>query len=486
MSFSGTKNSASNYKSENSRKKRKNNQLDENLPKMEEQEFKFVATSVLELDHEEEVITGDPDFSDLENPLKLEDDPESVQVVTIEEDDDNSLSDKLEPIQFRLKEFVNQNNCTNSVTFFNSKKQFSKCPACNALFISKQRMRSHILTHAHRGSDKRVICNYCNFTTDDVDLFNSHLKCHENQCEVCNQYFFKKKIFESHLEVVKSTYTIRYKRDHFKNYVCNSCNLSFDFVHQLQKHWFKHTCTEKKTYQCDSCSALFDTVQNLENHVCLQCPICLKTYSSFPTLRAHTRFAKHFLYCKICKYEFSLRVDHVRHLELHKKKFKPYEKLMLCLKTEDESTLKCEVCGKLLQTDASFVSHVYDEHKLNVTNYKRYNKFTHCLQADDGSTFQCEVCGKLVSTELNFVNHVYKEHKINVTRDDGENSNSEDQSRSSVKVMDDITFEEIKIEEDNEEEEDNDNYEDYEQLEEEEEEEEEEEIEEEEEEDEED
>ncbi|XP_051174730.1 PR domain zinc finger protein 15-like [Leptopilina boulardi] len=457
MSFSGTKNRTTKYKTENSSKKRKN-QLDENEENIQDQDFKFVATTMLELDHEEEVITGDPDdpgFSDSENPLKLEENTEAVQIITIE-DDNNSLSDNLEPIQFRLNEFVNQNNFTNQVSFNIPKKQFIKCPACNALFLTRCKLKSHLLTHAfEENNDKQLICNYCNFSTDDLDVFSSHLKCHENQCEVCNQCFSKKKVFESHMLIAKNSFSV--KRDHFKNLICISCNLSFDFVHQLQKHWFKHTCFENKTYQCDSCSALFDTVEQLEIHVCLQCPVCLKIYSSFPTLRSHTRFEKHYLYCKICKYEFSLRVDHDRHLELHKKKFKQYDKLMLCMQAEDESTLKCEVCGKLLQTDTSFVSHVYDEHKLNVTNYKRHKKFTHCLQADDGSTLQCEVCGKLVTSELIFVNHVFKEHKIDVTKENNSDSSNseEDQSRPKgiTKIMDDITFEEIKIEEEEEEEE---------------------------------
>lgn len=399
------------------------NRFNKNSQKMQEE-----SDSTLQKD-EEEIITGDINYPISQDQIKKEgsdddDEPEQIEQITIE-DDDEPVFIKREPAQ---------NNWLSSVYQNGTLKQFTSCPACQAVFLSHHKLQIHLMDHATKKED-RIICSYCNFSTENLKTFFTHLPKHANQCETCNVHTGRRIVFDTHLKIAKKDFTV--KRDHFKNFLCISCHLSFDYMHQLRKHWFRHTCKDKKISQCGSCSAVFDSAQDLDNHKCLQCPVCFKIYSNFPALRCHTRYKKHFLFCSTCNYEFSLRVDHDRHMALHRKAFKPHKKLMFCLQAEDRSILKCKICGKLWQTNISFVSHVHDDHKLNVTNYKRHAIFSYCLQSEDESNLQCELCGKIFVSDTRFICHVYNEHGINVTVPEiCENNNPQDE----------ITFEDIKVE----------------------------------------
>lgn len=245
-----------------------------------------------------------------------------------------------------------------------SGKPYVKCPACTAIFFKAMSFEKHVSYHLRKQND-RYVCVFCKYESDDPSNIFDHLNIHQDQCEICNVNLTRKNFFKKHWELSELSTTFSAKRDRWGRFICTYCKLGFDLLHQLQKHWFKHSCSSKKTSQCNYCSGLFDTDEALQNHVCLKCPVCGKICDSVHRLRSHTRYEKHYLYCQICSYEFILAVDHEKHMQLHKQIYQPHKDYAHCLESEDRTSFQCEVCGKIYHTMSMLVLHIHDDHKIS-------------------------------------------------------------------------------------------------------------------------
>ena len=252
---------------------------------------------------------------------------------------------------------------TLSLLYTESGKPYVKCPACTAMFFKAATFEKHVSCHLQK-QDDRYICNFCKYDNDDPSTIFNHLIVHQDQCEVCNMNLTRKNSFKKHWEFSESQMTFTVKRDRWGRFVCVYCKLGFDLSHQLQKHWFKHSCVSRKTSQCNNCTGLFETDEALQNHVCLKCPVCGKICDSVHRLRSHTRYEKHYLYCQICTYEFILAVDHEKHMALHKKIYHAHKDYSHCLESEDGISFQCEICGKIYHTMSCLVLHIHDDHKI--------------------------------------------------------------------------------------------------------------------------
>lgn len=250
-----------------------------------------------------------------------------------------------------------------SLLYTESGKPYVKCPACTAMYFKVSSFEKHVSCHL-RKEEERYVCNFCKFEHDDANTIFGHLVVHQDQCEVCNMNLTRKNSFKKHWEFSEMTMTCTIKRDRWGRFLCIYCKLGFDLQHQLQKHWFKHSCVTRKTSQCNNCTGLFDNDQALQNHVCLKCPVCGKICDSVHRLRSHTRYEKHYLYCPICTYEFILAVDHEKHMALHKKMYQVHKDYVHCLESEDGTSFQCEICGKIYHTMSGLVLHIHDDHKI--------------------------------------------------------------------------------------------------------------------------
>ncbi|XP_014206741.1 zinc finger and BTB domain-containing protein 17-like [Copidosoma floridanum] len=252
---------------------------------------------------------------------------------------------------------------TLTLQYTESGKPYVKCPACTALFFKACTFEKHVSCHLRKHGDSYV-CVFCKYNNEDASTIFDHLNIHQDQCEICNINLTRKNYFKKHSEISELAMNLTVKRDRWGRFICIYCRLGFDLYHQLQKHWFKHSCNEKKISQCKYCSGLFDTDEALQNHVCLKCPVCEKTYDSVHRLRSHTRYEKHYLYCQICSYEFILAVDHEKHMALHKKTFVTHKDYAHCLESEDKTSFACALCGKIYHTMSILVLHIHDDHKI--------------------------------------------------------------------------------------------------------------------------
>lgn len=246
-----------------------------------------------------------------------------------------------------------------SLYYTDRSKPYLKCPACGAMFFCSTTYQRHLHSHMHKIVETYV-CNFCDYSHTEPGMLFAHLTKHQNQCEACNESLLRKDNFEKHWYHCSLSFSL--KRDHHERYVCTICELVFDLLAQLEKHWFKHTCKKQKSYQCNECSGLYENLETLKNHKCLKCPVCGEVYESLHRLKIHTMWMKHYLKCLICSYEFILSTDHEKHLSLHRKVYQPMKDYMHCLRAADGKTFQCNLCDKIFYALPTLLTHLTEEH----------------------------------------------------------------------------------------------------------------------------
>lgn len=250
-----------------------------------------------------------------------------------------------------------------SLYYTDRSKPYLKCPACGAMFFCSNTYQRHLLSHMQKTvtcATESYVCNFCDYTHTEPGMLFAHLAKHQNQCEACNESLLRKDNFEKHWYQCSLAFSL--KRDHHGKFVCTICELVFDLMAQLEKHWFKHTCKKQKSYQCNECSGLYENMETLKNHKCLKCPVCGEVYESLHRLKIHTMWMKHYLKCPICSYEFILSTDHEKHLSLHRKVYQPMKDYMHCLRAADGKTFQCNLCDKIFYALPTLLSHLTEEH----------------------------------------------------------------------------------------------------------------------------
>lgn len=254
-----------------------------------------------------------------------------------------------------------------SLHYTDKKRPYLKCPACGATFFSPNTYQRHLLSHLQM-TEESYTCNFCNYSNTEPGMLFAHLTKHQNQCESCNESLVRKDNYEKHYQCSTSLLEYGLKRDHHGMFACAVCELVFDLLAQLEKHWFKHTCKKQKSYQCNECSGIYENMETLKNHICLKCPVCGEVYESLHRLKIHTMWTKHNLKCTICAYEFILSMDHEKHMALHRKVYQPMKDYMHCLRAVDGKTVQCNLCDKIFYALPALLSHLTEEH--NVGNVK--------------------------------------------------------------------------------------------------------------------
>lgn len=262
--------------------------------------------------------------------------------------------------------------CTNkklnplSLHYTHRQKPYLKCPACGATFFHPNLYQTHLISHLHQ-TEESYMCNFCNYSNDELGMLFAHLTKHQNQCETCNENLLRKNYYEMHCNPSFHMFwneQSELKRDHHGMFICSICELSFDLVAQLEKHSFKHICRKKKSYQCSECNGIYEKLETLENHVCLKCPICGEVYETLHRLKVHVKWMKHSLKCSICSYEFILSLDHEKHMALHRNSiaYQPMKDYTHCLRAADGKTFQCNLCDKIFFTLSSLLRHLTEEH----------------------------------------------------------------------------------------------------------------------------
>lgn len=151
----------------------------------------------------------------------------------------------------------NHNRLENGATATDSKTSF-KCPQCDAIFKSKDKLSFHMSVENHR-----KICVHCQKTFASDKRLRLHLQIHRNikpfECNICGQSFHMKKYLSAH--------TLKHGG---KQFTCNVCHYKFKRKDSLQRHMKSHQ--NKKMFKCPfkdtlGCTMEFTRNDKLNLHV---------------------------------------------------------------------------------------------------------------------------------------------------------------------------------------------------------------------------
>ncbi|XP_055587143.1 zinc finger protein 726-like [Uranotaenia lowii] len=241
-----------------------------------------------------------------------------------------------------------------------------KCEFCDKIFHRKYRLREHVAqVHENAGKYK---CEICGKVVKSVTSYNLHLKLHTQEktyeCDLCPQKFYSSGNLNVHKKLHSSntnykpnkdwsqyytvhqepgqnkTYTCKicskpysstvinsHLKLHFKEILCDQCDLKFPNQSQLKKHYVVHT--GERQFKCTFCSKDFLHKGNLRQHLKLH--------------RNEQNFA-----CEFCGKLFTYKEGMKSHIRNHHLKESPYE---------------CSYCEGKFVDNASLGRHIVAEHE---------------------------------------------------------------------------------------------------------------------------
>lgn len=173
------------------------------------------------------------------------------------------------------------------------------CPFCELPFKRKSSLNAHIDALHQR---LRVYkCAACDYTSDHVSHFKTHIKRHENPdelmrnalqtipnyCTICDKYFKQNHALTEHMAIV---------HNNEKPYSCDICDKEFPKLANYVKHMTTHE--EGGNVACEVCQQMFRTRAEMFKHL----------------KEAHPdRKYK----CDQCKAEFSRKDNLTQHMKIH-------------------------------------------------------------------------------------------------------------------------------------------------------------------------
>jgi zinc finger protein 423 len=141
------------------------------------------------------------------------------------------------------------------------------------------------------------LCNQCNASLPNFELFRLHLKSH----------------LEENYNTVNRANEPSYEMNNLlfnngqKKFICHQCrDVVFDNRYEYDQHMEKHF-TEFVCRECEESFPKNDELQNhlLENHVCFKCTLCSETLESIMSLKLHFASRHSHKKCSACHEDFA-------------------------------------------------------------------------------------------------------------------------------------------------------------------------------------
>lgn len=148
------------------------------------------------------------------------------------------------------------------------------------------------------------LCNQCNASLPNFELFRLHLKSHlEENYGARNS--------NEHYEMNNALYHSSQKK-----FICQQCrdvvfDNRFEYDQHVEKHFTEFLCRE-----CDDSFTKNDDLQNhlIENHVCFKCTLCNESLESIMSLKLHFASRHSHKRCSACHEDFGSDRDFKNHI----------------------------------------------------------------------------------------------------------------------------------------------------------------------------
>ncbi|KAM7349713.1 transcription factor grauzone-like [Cochliomyia hominivorax] len=164
--------------------------------------------------------------------------------------------------------------------------EFYECEHCSKRIRNYNLFQKHLRSH---NNDKEVECHMCNksFTSEfDLDrhINNIHKKIPQHVCDICGRIYKSKDAFKRHQNEHKGVVSQAVQ--------CSICHTWLKNESSLRLHRFTH---EENPTPCDVCGKMFNTKRRLYRHkvywhtmdTSLQCTFCDKVFREKRNLDEH-------------------------------------------------------------------------------------------------------------------------------------------------------------------------------------------------------
>ncbi|XP_014666787.1 PREDICTED: zinc finger protein 37-like [Priapulus caudatus] len=131
-----------------------------------------------------------------------------------------------------------------------------KCPTCNADFVKRNHLQSHLRKH----SDKVLhCCVVCDYSTRFLQCFKRHMSTHTGEkpfkCSICS--FASARAYSLKLHVRRHVGERPFK--------CDDCDAAFTTKNEVKLH--QHIHTGEKRFKCNCCLMEFSYSNSLRRHM---------------------------------------------------------------------------------------------------------------------------------------------------------------------------------------------------------------------------
>ena len=311
-----------------------------------------------------------------------------------------------------------------------------KCYICKEMQADQEEFDKHLTFH----DSPPYRCEYCNIVSRTVQLWNSHMKMHNEErpfgCKECNLYY---KLSASRRNHIWRRHTKHvYKKQTF---VCCHCAKTFDSRKRLAIHEALHNGQiREKTVPCMYCDKKFVDNAQKDYHELThkqvksyKCDLCGRAYARKERITMHME--KHIkdktIQCEYCDSKFASSVAknrHVRGLHMPKRKgnltsdsngtvvARPLYLIGTQIPSGRKSNMVCPICNEVFRTNRLLIDHIDLAHPHNNLTFYTCSE-ENCVDkfiSDEAllkhknskhSTFKCRFCPQQFLTKGKRLTH---------------------------------------------------------------------------------
>ncbi|CAH0698504.1 unnamed protein product [Spodoptera exigua] len=270
-----------------------------------------------------------------------------------------------------------------------------KCNICQSEMDTISNLKKHLINEHQIHFYQEVKDYILEFKLSDSDILN---------CALCNSTYETFKMLLQHMN------------GHYRNYICEICDLGFINKHKLRNHQRTH---EIGNFNCSFCDKIFSTkvrklchekyTHNATARYTTNCPHCDEQFTSYYRRNRHMadehNIAAATYKCNICEKSFILKSK----LTSHIKKVHLMERNHICPE-----------CGQ-----GFFIKQSLDEHMIK-HNGERVFKCTVCTKAyarkktlrehmrihNNDRRFKCGICALAFVQKCSLKSHMLSNHGI--------------------------------------------------------------------------
>lgn len=233
--------------------------------------------------------------------------------------------------------------------FLHSGHSQKRCRSCYKVFANKENLDKHYLMHSC-GSKAGHVCVYCNAQFVLRQGLETHMVLHTSpasfKCSLCYKAFNRKDTLERHIQT--------HDKGRDKNHKCVECGKEFSFMFALKRHVRSVHANEHDGKDCTVCGKFIKNRENMARHMQIHqgirphsCEECGRSFSQKQHLHDHMVIHTTVLpfVCEVCGLSLRYKRSLNRHIRKH-------------YIVHSKTKIECVKCMSLFPSEREVIDHV--------------------------------------------------------------------------------------------------------------------------------